>query len=149
MECLWSGFSRKLTTSYWHHTVHVKMLSAKCYGVPFVIIFNKIDRIITASHCTYENVVYKMVPFSPALAVFSVRTVQCGQNLHIGPPEYGQGLFMNVNVRQVRDEVVTHQKPHQHPVINDVLQVVLERQRLLKRQKITDVFRYCNFLLCS
>ena len=59
-------------------------------------------------------------------------TVKCGEDLHVGFPEQRQSLLVDVYMRQMRDKVVPNQKPHQHPVVDDMLQIVGERQLALE-----------------
>lgn len=54
-----------------------------------------------------------------------------GQHFDVGPVEQGQGVLVNVQMRQMRDEIVPHQETHQDPVVYDPLQIVLERDLLL------------------
>ena len=66
-------------------------------------------------------------------------TVQCGQDLHVFGVEEGERVLSDVEVGQVREEVIAHQEPHQHPVINDLLKVIAKRYLILeKRMQHTD-----------
>ena len=54
-------------------------------------------------------------------------TVEFGQRDFVGLPQRGQCVAVNVQMWQVRNEVVSDEKTHQDPVVDDSLQIVLER----------------------
>lgn len=51
-----------------------------------------------------------------------------GQHLRVGAVQHRQRAIRDVQVGQVRYEVVAHQEAHQHPVVDDLLHVELERE---------------------
>lgn len=53
-------------------------------------------------------------------------TPELGQHADVGAVKQRQSVVVDVQVRQVRDEVVAHQEAHQDPVVDDPFQVVLE-----------------------
>ena len=55
-------------------------------------------------------------------------TVEGGQHLFVGVPQPGEALRVDVEVWEMRDEVVANEEPHQHPVVYDVLQTELKGQ---------------------
>lgn len=62
-------------------------------------------------------------------------TIQLGQDFDVGLVEQWQSVVVNVDVRQMGKEVVAHKKAHQHPVVDDALHVVGERQGRLQTNK--------------
>lgn len=53
-------------------------------------------------------------------------TPELGQHADVGAVKQRQSVVVDVQVRQVRDEVIAHQEAHQDPVVDDPLQVVLK-----------------------
>ena len=66
-------------------------------------------------------------------AMNTTHTIKGWQDRLVGLPEQRQTVLMNVNMRQMRYEIIADKKPHQHPIINDSLHTVLERQPRLNQ----------------
>ncbi len=48
-------------------------------------------------------------------------TIKCWEDLHVGLPQHGQRLLVDVNGGQMRDEIIAHQETHHNPIIYDIL----------------------------
>ena len=59
-------------------------------------------------------------------------TPERGQHTDVGAVEQRQSVVVDVQVRQVRDEVVAHQETHQDPVVDDPLQVIFKGDLFLR-----------------
>ena len=51
-----------------------------------------------------------------------------GENFLVRFIELGEGALVDVEMREVRQKIVAHQKAEEDPVVNDVFEVVFERQ---------------------
>jgi len=66
-------------------------------------------------------------------AMLTPPTIKCRQDGLVGLPEQWQTVLMDVNMWQVRYEIIADEKPHQNPVIDNSLQTVVELQPRLNQ----------------
>lgn len=60
------------------------------------------------------------------------RTSQRGQFFLVNIVQLGKGALVNVEVRQMWQEIISNEKSEENPVVDYALEIILERQSLPK-----------------
>lgn len=86
----------------------------------FIVIFEQIS--IHFAQFGHECFQSRQIQLSSFVDV----SIEPGQHIHIRFVQNRQCVRTDVQVRQMRNEIVAHHKAHENPIVNDVLNIVAE-----------------------
>lgn len=65
-------------------------------------------------------------------------TVERRKNVSICIPQESECFFLDMNVRQMRNEIIADQIGHENPIVDDTLQIVGKGEFVLQRERERD-----------